>query len=125
MEIISVSIDKGTLDELERIKGQLGFRSRSRLMRAGMESLLNEFRVLEGAKGHCDAVLTVTHRHDGSGLGDIMGRHESIIRTEIHQHHAGTCLRILIACGEAKELRNLFLDLKKEKGVRLVSCSLL
>jgi metal-responsive CopG/Arc/MetJ family transcriptional regulator len=126
MEIISVSIDKETLEEFDAIQEKLGFRSRSRLLRATMNSLLNEYKVLEGRKGHCDAVFTVTHTHTGgSGLRKVMKEHEDIIRTEVHQHHEGMCLRVLIACGDARKVGGLFSTLKKEKGVKTVNCSVL
>jgi metal-responsive CopG/Arc/MetJ family transcriptional regulator len=126
MEIISISIDRDTLDELDHIQDKLGFKSRSRLLRATINSLLNEYRVLEGMKGHCDVVFTVAHRHhEGEWLSRIMKNFEDVIRTEVHQHHAGTCLRILIACGEAERMRMLFTSLKKEKGAQSVNCSIL
>jgi metal-responsive CopG/Arc/MetJ family transcriptional regulator len=126
MEIISVSMDKETLGELDSIQEKLGFKSRSRLLRATINSLLNEYKVIEGSKGHCDAVFTVTHRHDeGTQLGKVMKRYDDIIRTEVHQHHEGMCLRVLIACGDSKKISELFSALKREKGVRAVNCSVL
>ncbi|MBU0532033.1 ribbon-helix-helix protein, CopG family [Candidatus Micrarchaeota archaeon] len=126
MEIVSVSLDKTTLDELNKTQEQLGFKSRSKLIRATINSLLNEYKVFEELKGHCDAVFTITHnQHEGSELSRVMKQFEGVIRTEIHQHHAGTCLRVLIACGDAEMLHRLFSLLKKSKGVRSVKCSML
>ncbi|MBD3210249.1 ribbon-helix-helix protein, CopG family [Candidatus Micrarchaeota archaeon] len=126
MEIVSLSLDRATLDELNRLKKELGFSSRSRLLRASISSFANEYRALETRKGHCDAVFTVTYRkHEGKGLARMMSRFEEIIRTEIHQHHEGTCLRILVLCGSADKVRELFTVLKKEKDVRSVHCSIL
>lgn len=126
MEIISVSMDKETLGELDRIQRQLGFRSRSRLIRATAASLLNEYKALESLKGHTDAVFMVTYRSaEKHGISDILHEFEDTIKTIVHQHHVGMCLEVLIVCAEAGRIRELFALLKKDKGVRSVSCSVL
>jgi metal-responsive CopG/Arc/MetJ family transcriptional regulator len=126
MEIISISLDKDTLSELDRIQGQLGFRSRSRLIRATAASLLNEYRALESLKGHTDAVFMVTYRSaEKHGISDLLHDFEDTIKTVIHQHHVGICLEVLIVCADAGRIRELFALLKKDKGVRSVSCSVL
>ncbi|MFH1393843.1 MAG: hypothetical protein ABII71_04000 [Candidatus Micrarchaeota archaeon] len=126
MEIISISIDKGTLNDLNNTQEKLGFKSRSKLLRATISSLLNEYSVLDGLSGHCDVVFTVTfEQHSGGGFGRIMNEFEGIIRTEIHQHHAKTCLRVIIVCGDARKVRDFFVALKNEKGAKSVAYSVL
>lgn len=126
MEIVTISMDRKTLKELEHTQERFGFKSRSKLIRATINSLLNEYKALDALKGHSDAVFTVTYKnHEGKELAYLLERFEDVIRTEIHQHHAGTCLRILVSCGDAGRLRDLFAALKKEKGVRSVNCSIL
>jgi CopG family nickel-responsive transcriptional regulator len=126
MEIISISLDKETLSELDRIQRQLGFSSRSRLIRATAASLLNEYKLLESLKGHTDAVFMVTYRSsEKHGISDLLHEFEDSIKTVIHQHHVGICLEVLIVCADAADVRRLFGTLKKDKGVRSVSCSVL
>jgi len=126
MEIVSISMDEETLSQLNIIQEKLGYKSRSKLMRATIDSLLNEYKVLEGLKGHADAVFTLTYREMKEGeLSGIMKRFSDVIRTEIHQHHAGICLRVLIICGESKAIREFFAALKSAKGVRSLNVSLL
>ncbi|MEW6036464.1 MAG: CopG family ribbon-helix-helix protein [Candidatus Micrarchaeota archaeon] len=126
MEIISISLDKETLDELDKIQGNLGFKSRSKLLRATIGSLLNEYRVMETLKGHLDSVLVVTYKeNEKHRVSDILHRFEDCIKTVVHQHHTGICLEVLILCADAERIRELFGLLKKDKGVRSVSCSVL
>lgn len=126
MEIISISIDKGTLNDLNKTQEKLGFKSRSKLLRATIDSLLNEYSALDSLSGHCDVVFTVTFdRHVGSKFRKIMHDFDGIIRTEIHQHHAEICLRVLIACGDSKKVRDFFIALKNEKGIKSVKYSIL
>lgn len=126
MEIISISLDKRTLSELDRLQEALGFKSRSRLIRATAASLLNEYRALESLKGHTDAVFMVTYRSsEKHGVSDILHQFEDSIKTVIHQHHVGICLEVLIVCADARRIRELFALLKRGRGVRSVSCSVL
>jgi metal-responsive CopG/Arc/MetJ family transcriptional regulator len=119
MEIISMSLDKETVTKLDAMQKKLGFRSRSKLMRATIDSLLNEYKVLEELKGHCDAVFNVTYNYKKKDeLSHLLKEFEDIIRTEIHQSHAGMHLRVLIICGNAERIRELFSKLKAGKMVR-------
>ncbi|MBD3389751.1 hypothetical protein GF415_02230 [Candidatus Micrarchaeota archaeon] len=126
MEIISVSMDKGQLAELDRIQEKLGFGSRSKLLRATIDSMLNEYNVLESRRGHTDAVFTVTHAsHGADSLSRLLNEFEDVIKTEVHQHHKSICLRVLISCGDAKRVKELFSHLKRTKGIRSVQVSVL
>ncbi len=126
MEIISVSMDEGQLEKLGKTQQELGFRSRSRLLRAAIDSMLNEFNVLDSRRGHTDAVFTVTHNsHGADSLGRLLDEFEDVIKTEVHQHHENVCLRVLIACGNATRVKELFSHLKRRKGIRSVQVSVL
>ncbi len=125
-EIVSISLDEKTLDELNKTQEKLGFRSRSKLIRATIDSLLNEYKALESIKGHVDAVFTITvEEHDKGELGSLMKDFEDIVVTEIHQHHASRCLKILITCGKAGQIRELFSHLKRVNKVKSVQISVL
>ena len=126
MEIISISIDRKALENLNKTQEELGFRSRSKLLRAAIDSLINEYSALDARSGHCDAVFTVTFdQHVGDRFGKIMKEYDRVIRTEIHQHHAETCLRVIIACGDSRKVRDLFAALKNEKRINSVNYSVL
>ncbi len=58
-------------------------------------------------------------------MSDILHEFEDSIKTVVHQHHVGICLEVLIVCAEAERIRGLFSLLKKDKGARSVSCSVL
>jgi len=126
MEIVSISLDKETLSELNKLQDRLGFKSRSKLLRATIGSLLNEYRMLESVKGHVDSVFVVTYREaDKHHISDRLHDYEDTIKTVIHQHHVGICLEVLIVCADAQRVRKLFGVLKKEKGVKSLNCSIL
>lgn len=126
MEIISVSIDSDTLAELDRIQGKLGFKSRSKLLRATVNSLLNEYRLIDSLKGHSDSIITLTyHESDKDRISSIVHKYEEAVKTTVHQHHNGMCIDVLMVCCDADLVRAIFSALKREKGVRSISCSIL
>lgn len=126
MEIISISLDRETLDELDKIQENLGFKSRSKLLRATIASLLNEYRIMETLKGHVDSVFVLTYREsEKHRVSDVLHKYDECIKTVVHQHHVGICIEVLIVCADADKIRELFGLLKKDKGVRSVSCSVL
>jgi metal-responsive CopG/Arc/MetJ family transcriptional regulator len=126
MEIISVSLDDETLSELARAQKSMGFKSRSKLLRAAMNALIEERVRLDGIEGHADAVFTVAYEfRKKDQLGILIKEYEDIVRTEIHQHHEGTCLRVLILCGEGSMLRDFASALRRENGVRSLNIAIL
>jgi len=119
-------MDKEQLMELDAIQKKLGFKSRSKLLRATIDSMLNEYDLLDSRRGHTDAVFTVTHSSHGTdSLSLLLLDFEDVIVTEIHQHHKSICLRVLITCGDAGRIKELFSHLKRKKGIRSVQISVL
>ena len=126
MEIISVSIDRDTLAELDRIQEKLGFKSRSKLLRATINSLLNEYKVVDSLKGHSDSVITITYDESNKDrISAITHSFHDAVKTTVHQHHQGVCIEILMVCCDASVTKKLFSELKKDKGVRSIHCSVL
>ncbi|MFH1785916.1 MAG: hypothetical protein ABH842_05800 [Candidatus Micrarchaeota archaeon] len=126
MEIISISLDTETLKELDRVQKTLGFKSRSKLLRTTLDSFINEYRVMESLKGHIDSVFVITYKEsEKHKISDLLHNFEDTIKTVVHQHHVGICLEVLIICADARRVRELFSVLKRYKGVRSVSCSVI
>lgn len=126
LEIISVSIDKETLGELDRMQESMGFKSRSKLLRATINSMLNEYQALDALRGHSDSVMVLTYKAAAKDrISSIVHGFGDQVKTTVHQHHAGVCIDILVVCCDAADVRRLFSALKRENGVRSLSCSVL
>jgi metal-responsive CopG/Arc/MetJ family transcriptional regulator len=126
MEIISVSIDKKTLSEVDRIQERLGFKSRSKLLRATINSLLNEYRLIDSLQGHSDSVITLTYEESAKNrISSIVHKFDDAVKTTVHQHHKGMCIDIMMVCCDADDVRALFSALKRDKGVHSINCSIL
>lgn len=122
MPIISLSLDEDSLSELEEIEKKLGSPGRSKVMRLAIDSLRKEVSLEEGGSGASNAVVTLTYEnHVGEGLKGLMGQFEGMIKTEIHQHSEGVCVRVFFVRGKAEKLRSLLRILRGKKGIRSIS----
>lgn len=126
MVIISVSMDESALGRLSEAQRRLGFKSRSHLLRAAISSLMDSQDLLDPEEDHADAVFTIAYRSGSRDeLGGLMRRYDDIISTEVHQHHRGTCLRVLILCGSGSRMNDFAGQIRKERGVRSLNVALL
>jgi metal-responsive CopG/Arc/MetJ family transcriptional regulator len=126
LEIISISLDEETLKELNGIQHNLGFKSRSKMIRATIDSLMNEFRIIDSIKGRHEVVLIVTYRtHEKYHVSEILHKFEDSIKTTIHQHHSTLCLDIINVDADANRIREIFGALKRNKYVKSINFTLL
>jgi len=124
MGIISISVDDETLEKMDRMKSALGFRSRSRLVRAAVDALENQSDLNERLQGVCSAAITVTYdKHQHEAAKDVTESFGKIVKTEFHQHNEGVCTRVLMLRGDGTEIKKLFRSLRSWRATRSVSIS--
>ncbi len=117
MKIISMSLDEKLLNEIDLLKDDLGFSSRSEVVRAGARLLLQDKKEKEKLVGHVHAVLVVVHNENFSHtLSTLRHKHEKIIKTQIHSDlDKEKCLQIFIIDGDAKQLKVFLREINKSK----------
>ncbi len=125
MAIISVSLNGGLLEELDKLQGELGFSGRSEVMRAGARMLIADCKEKERLEGWLNAVLLLIHaQHVEDVVTAIKHEFEDIIHTQIHNHlREDKCLEVFILEGDAariKELMTKFRTTGKMAYVKLV-----
>ncbi len=116
-------MDKEDLRQLEQIRKRLGFKSRSKMLRNAISSLLKENEKLDSLKGHVETVFVLTYREsEKNHVSDLIHRFEDIIKTTLHQHnHSGTCIDIMNLDTDASKTRDFFNTVKKSKCVYSVA----
>src|SRR3989338_7574005 len=125
-EVLSLSLKPEERRELDAMHEKLGFKNRSKLLRAGLESLLNEYRLVEKLEGTHKVIFVVAHEEEHeAALGNIIHEFEDAVNTTIHQKSERLCVEIITAEGPASRLKPLFSTLKKAKGVRQVQAFVL
>jgi CopG family nickel-responsive transcriptional regulator len=113
MTIISVSLNDKMLQDLDRVKKEMGFSGRSEVIRAGLRSLITDTRESEGLVGKIRGLLLLVHEHDAEDfVTEVKHRFTDIIYTQLHNRFKeDKCLELFILDGEAeriKELTNAF-----------------
>ncbi|RZN34984.1 MAG: CopG family ribbon-helix-helix protein [Methanophagales archaeon ANME-1-THS] len=125
MTIISVSVNKGLLEELDKLQKELGFSGRSDVMRTGARMLIADCKEKERLAGTLNCVLLLIH---APKVEDAVtaGKHgfEDIITTQIHNHlREDKCLEVFVLEGDAtriKELVRIFQATGKMDYVKLI-----
>ena len=125
MPIISLSLNQRILDQIEKLRKELGFTGRSELVRASLRVLLADSVEKEKLEGTIHSVLLLIHDHDAENfVSQLKHEYTDIIRTQIHsQTRQNKCLEIFIIEGDAnriKELTNRYITSNKIEYVKLL-----
>lgn len=122
MEILSISIDKTSLKQLNEIQKKLGFKSRSKMLRNAIFGLMKDYEALDSLKGVIEAIFVLTYpENEKNHVSDILHKFEDAIKTELHQHNSGMCIDVLNINTEAKAVREIFGILKRSKSIQSVT----
>jgi CopG family nickel-responsive transcriptional regulator len=125
MTIISVSLNDGLLEEIDRLQKELCFSGRSDVMRTGARMLIADCKEKEQLAGKLNCVLLLIHaQRVEDAVTEIKHDFDDIIRTQIHNHlREDKCLEVFVLEGDAtriKELVRLFQATGKMDYVKLI-----
>ncbi len=125
MTVISISINEKLLEEIDALKDEMGFSSRSDIIRTASRMLIDDTRKQMDIKGEVNGVIFLIHKREVEDkVNDIKHDYESIINTQIHSHLKNkNCLEIFILEGEAekiKELTSRFRNCGKMEHLKLI-----
>lgn len=126
MTIVSVSLNKDILLEIDKLQKALGFSGRSEIVRAGIRNLLAEEKDRQNLSGHLFAVLLAIHDEESDDQVTEMGHgYDKLITTHIHNKIDGDrCLEIFMLKGDAEEIKDMtkkFQSNKKMDHVKLIT----
>lgn len=123
MEIISLSVDEETIENIEEIQQKSAFNGRSELLRKAIENLHQEVSDKDRLEGHLNAVIVSRHLHEEEqGIAEISHRHDSVITTQLHSKLDNQkCLEIFHTDGPAKKVIEFFNDLEGSKHTESVN----
>lgn len=125
MEILSISMDKADLKRLEDVQRKLGYKSRSKMLRSALQSLIEEYDTVNALKGNVESVFVLTYADTKKNkVSDMLHRFEDTIKSEMHHHHSGTCIDILDLETTAKVTKRFFSAVKANKAINSVAYSI-
>jgi CopG family nickel-responsive transcriptional regulator len=123
--VISVSINKPLLAELDRIRREVGFSGRSEALRAAIRLLAAEYPRKVEADEKTFGVLLLIHGHEAEELvTEAKHRFLDVVHTQIHNRFkADKCLELFILNGllsRILEFKSIFQRSDKIDYVKLI-----
>ena len=109
MVIVSVSLSKKLLEDIDSIQNEMGFSGRSDVIRASARMLIADNREKSAMTGDTNSVLTLIHNQEVEDkVTEIKHDYEDIINTQIHSHlKEQKCLEIFILDGDVHRMYQL------------------
>jgi CopG family nickel-responsive transcriptional regulator len=123
MSIISVSLPKELLRELDDILGEERYATRSEVLRQAVRTYVSEYKELEKIKGNVIATITVLYEKAEKNVELFRLQHEfsDMIAAYLHSHLTEkSCLEIMVVKGPSKRLKSLIDGLKANKPVKQI-----
>lgn len=121
-EIISMSMDEQSLQELDKLQKEQGFSGRSETIRQCIQLFANEQKQSRKLTGEIDGVVLVVHADEHTEtVSQTRHAFQHIIKTQIHNHLENhMCLELFIVKGPAETVKKLTKTLQQSKKVTLV-----
>ena len=122
MAIVSVSLNKTILQEIDHLQHHMGYSGRSEVMRAGIRLLIAENKENEALTGDINAILLVIHSQEAENtVSDIKHHYEDVTTTQIHSHlKKNKCLELFIVEGDAARIKKMMENFRTSRKMDLV-----
>jgi len=128
MSIISVSLPKELLEELDAILGEDKNATRSEVLRQAIRSYIIEYKELDKFEGDIIATVTVLYekQEQNEELFKLQHEFSDMITAYLHSHlNETSCLEVMVIKGPAKRLKSLIDGLKANKPVKQIKFSIM
>ena len=128
LSIISLSLPRELLGELDAILGNNRGASRSEVIRQAVRMYISEYSKLSEVKGEVVATVTVLYEttEKNDELFHLQHEFGDMITAYLHTHlTGGECLEVMVVKGSAKRLKTLIDGLKANKPVRQIKFSIM
>ncbi len=128
MSIISVSLPKELLEELDAVLGENTNATRSEVLRQAIRSYLTEYKDLANLKGNVIATVTALYekKEQNEELFRLQHEFSDMITAYLHSHLTETsCLEVMVIKGPSKRLKSLIDGLKANKPVKQIKVSVM
>lgn len=109
MGVVSISLNKQMVDEIERLQKTMGFNGRSETIRAGIRSIAAEQKQASEMTGSVHAILLVLHRDEFDAVvAGLREGFEDMITTHLHSKiDADKCMDLFVVAGEAERVSEI------------------
>ena len=126
--VISVSVPEKLLERVENSIREQGFANRSEIVRQALRTFIMESRSLRELEGEIAASITIIYERDAKKgqISEIQHSFGDIISTFLHAHiEEDYCLEVIVAKGEADNIRKLVDAFRTNEHINQIKVSIL
>lgn len=122
MTIVSISLNKDILNEIDKLQKSLGFTGRSEVIRAGIRTFVSEEKQKTDLSGKQNAILLVIHDDEYDDVvAGIKHNYENLISTHLHSKIDGErCMELFILAGDSKHVKAITQGFQTNKNMDTV-----
>ncbi|MGC1932350.1 MAG: CopG family ribbon-helix-helix protein [Candidatus Nitrosopolaris sp.] len=119
MTIVSVSLNRTILDDMDKLQKSHGFSGRSEIVRAGIRNLLSEERKRQDLTGMLHALFLAIHDEDSDEeVTEMRHVYDKLINTHLHSKiDRDRCLEIFLIRGDAREVKEMTKKFQANKNM--------
>ena len=121
LEILSFSLTRDLVSKLDSLSKEIGYQTRSELIRDGVRLLLKKHEVLEGMNGTVEGVIILIYDHPAeTKVSALRHKFTDVVRSYTHcdfQVKSDRCCEILVFRGKADRVHSVIDGLQAIKNV--------
>ena len=122
MPIVSISLNREILSEVDKLQKTMGFSGRSEAIRAGIRTFVSEEKQKSKLTGNIHAILLVVHNDEFDHVvSGIKHNFEDLITTHLHSKIEGEkCMELFVIDGDAERVSTITKDFQVNKNMETV-----
>lgn len=117
MPIISLSLNKKILDDIDYLEKKMGFSGRSEVVRTAIREYIAETQkeaIMDKDENMSGTIFVLVPEHNKDSIHDTQRKYDQITKTHIHQCLPNkNCMHILVVEGKGKKIKDFVKDLNK------------
>ena len=121
LEILSFSLTRELVSKLDSLSKEIGYSTRSELIRDGVRLLVKQHERLEGLKGTVEGVIILLYDHAAENrVSELRHNFTDVVRSYTHcdfEVKSHRCCEILVFRGDATRVRKVVAGLQSTKKV--------
>ncbi|MFH0816072.1 MAG: CopG family ribbon-helix-helix protein [Methanobacteriota archaeon] len=120
-KVVSLSLPDSILGDIDRAVADIGYPSRSELVRDAVRSFLRERSEVAALSGHINGILILIYDHGcAARVSEVRHRHMGVFKSFMHADfdEGEDCCEVLMFCGEAAKVKESYDQLKTIVGVK-------
>jgi len=119
--VISISLPGRTVAEMDSARSEMGYVSRSELVRDALREFMRKKAALDDVSGKVEGVMTILYDHASDDrVSGVRHRHMGTIRSFMHSDFdidRAACCEVMMFSGDVSDVRQAYNELKAVKGV--------